>query len=154
MCTARSSREDRQGQGRLWGWFAWGNVSIFFLIIDTWKDFIWWAPLLNVWNITVTVSSGHVHKSLKEIQLKYSWRIFFPKLCHLKSRHLLGQGNDGEHAGDVHPDGLGQVLVEADCGSAVEHNMDLGDENRDDNWDAKSNERDEHILALLPRTLC
>ena len=63
-------------------------------------------------------------------------RIFFPKLFHLESRHLLGQGNDGEHAGDVHPDGLGQVLVEADCGSAVEHNVDLGDvgdQNRDHN---------------------
>ena len=62
--------------------------------------------------------------------------LFFPKLFHLKSRHLLGQGNDGEHAGDVHPDGLCQVLVEADCGSAVEHNVDLGDvgdQNRDDN---------------------
>ena len=110
-----------------------------------------------MWNITVTVGSGHVHKSLKEIPLKYSLRIFFPKLFHLESRHLLGQGNDGEHAGDVHPDGLGQVLVEADCGSAVEHNVDLGDvgdQNRDDNCDAKSNEHDEHVLALLPRTLC
>ena len=44
---------------------------------------------------------------------------------HLQLFHLLGKGDDGENPRDVHPDGLGQVLIEPDSGSAVEHNVHL-----------------------------
>ena len=44
---------------------------------------------------------------------------------HLKPCHLLGKCDDSEDPGNVHPDRLGEVFVEADGCRTVEHYVHL-----------------------------